>query len=514
MTGYARTAATVETTVAEGAIDVGAWSLAEPRESTAPLRVLWLMVPAASVDATLAEFVPHLAFGDTVIDGGNSFYGDDIRRAGGARPPAGIRYDDIGTSGGTWGLERGYCLMIGGPGTLSRTSILSSAPLAPGVTSALRTPGREGGPSIAEEGFLHCGPVGAEPFVKMVHNGIEYGVMAADAEGFNLRRHADAGGADREVNAETSPLANPGLYQFEIDVPAVAELRHRGSVVAYWLLDLTAQALVQSPDLSAFGGVVTDSGGGRWTSIAAIETSTPAPVLTTALYSRFTSRDEETFGNRVLPTMRWGFGGQVEFRRSRPRPAADERPARDPAGRRVRPARLGRARDPPRHRARAVPQGARGGDPRVGRRVQRRRQPRRRVRDADRRRDGDGRLPGGRPGAERVRAMGVTPFYRRFAHDGVTGPNIATVYSDRGIGVRAPVVFYNRANEAAALLRPGDFDWDAIFGRGVRWFHSGGLFAALSETTPDVLLEGMQAARRHGAMCPSTSTSGPSSGSA
>jgi 6-phosphogluconate dehydrogenase len=313
--GYARTAATVDGLVADGAIDDGAGSLAElVARLTARPRVVWLMVPAASVDATVDELGPLLDEGDIVIDGGNSWFRDDVRRSR-ALASTGIQYVDCGTSGGVWGLERGYCLMVGGPGTAVATLDPLLRALAPGVDRAPRTPGRDLVPSTAEEGYLHCGPAGAGHFVKMVHNGIEYGVMAAYAEGLNLLHHAGAGRADREVDAETSPLAEPELYQYEIDIPAVAELWRRGSVVASWLLDLTAQALVESPDLAAFGGVVADSGEGRWTSIAAIETSTPAPVLTTALYSRFTSRGEESYGNRVLSAMRWGFGGHVERKR-------------------------------------------------------------------------------------------------------------------------------------------------------------------------------------------------------
>jgi len=274
-------------------------------------RVVWLMVPAASVDATLDQLEPLLAAGDMVIDGGNSYYRDDIRRSK-KFEPAGIRYLDCGTSGGVWGLERGYCLMIGGPDdAVARLDPIFKA-LAPGVETASRTPGREGAPTPAEQGYLHCGPAGAGHFVKMVHNGIEYGLMAAYAEGFNILHHAGAGLAQREIDAETTPLREPELYQYNLDLPSVAEVWRRGSVVASWLLDLTAQALVESPDLANFSGRISDSGEGRWTSIAAIDVTAPAPVLTTALYERFRSRGEADFGDKVQSAMRFGFGGHLE----------------------------------------------------------------------------------------------------------------------------------------------------------------------------------------------------------
>ena len=312
--GYARTASTVEGLVADGAISSGAGSLADLVAQLPSPRVVWVMVPAASVDATLAQLAPLLAPGDMVIDGGNSWFRDDIRRSK-ELSASGVHYLDCGTSGGVWGLERGYCLMIGGPAEAVSTLDPLFRSLAPGVDSAPRTPGREGEPLPAEQGYLHCGPAGAGHFVKMVHNGIEYGVMAAYAEGFNLLHHAGVGRADREINAETSPLQDPELYQYEIDVPAVAEVWRRGSVVASWLLDLSAQAMLADPGLDSFGGVVADSGEGRWTSIASIETGTPTPVLTTALYSRFTSRGEEVYGNRALSAMRKGFGGHVELKK-------------------------------------------------------------------------------------------------------------------------------------------------------------------------------------------------------
>ena len=316
--GYARTAATVDGMVDDGSISSGAHSLAELVGKLSKPRVLWLMVPAASVDDTLDQIVPLLDRGDIVIDGGNSYYQDDIRRAR-ELEPAGIRYLDCGTSGGTWGLERGYCLMFGGPADAVEYLDPIFRALAPGVGSTSRTPGRTGTPTTAEEGYLHCGPAGAGHFVKMVHNGIEYGIMASYAEGINILHHANAGRAGREVNAETSPLRNPEHYQYDFDLAAVTELWRRGSVVASWLLDLTAQAFVNSPALEEFGGVVADSGEGRWTSIAAIESTVPAPVLTTALYSRFTSRGEADFGGKVLSAMRWGFGGHVEL----PKPAKE-----------------------------------------------------------------------------------------------------------------------------------------------------------------------------------------------
>jgi len=321
--GYARTAATVEGLVAEGALSGGATSLADLVARLSLPRVLWVMVPAASVDTTLDQLVPLLAPGDIVVDGGNSWFGDDIRRAR-ELAPAGISYLDCGTSGGTWGLERGYCLMIGGPDAAVAHLDPIFRALAPGVERAPRTPGRTGEPSSAEQGYLHCGPAGAGHFVKMVHNGIEYGIMAAYAEGLNLLHHANAGLASRAVDAETSPLREPELYQYELDLAAITELWRRGSVIASWLLDLTAQALVADPGLDGFGGIVADSGEGRWTSMAAIETSSPTPVLTTALYSRFGSRGEGDFGNKVLSAMRLGFGGHIE--RKAPGGAGKEAP--------------------------------------------------------------------------------------------------------------------------------------------------------------------------------------------
>ncbi len=309
--GYARHAETVNGLVADRAISAGGTSLKDLVGRLAAPRVVWLMVPAASVDATLDEIVPLLAPGDVVVDGGNSYYGDDIRRSR-MLARKGIHYLDCGTSGGVAGLERGYCLMIGGPAEAVRRLDPIFRALAPGIDAAPRTPGRAGDPAPAENGYLHCGPSGAGHFVKMVHNGIEYGVMAAYAEGLNILRHADAGLHQREVSAEITPLREPELYQYQLDIPAVTEVWRRGSVVASWLLDLAAEAFLRSGDLSTFEGRVSDSGEGRWTSIAAIDVGAPAPVLTTALYERFMSRGEADFADRVLSAMRFGFGGHEE----------------------------------------------------------------------------------------------------------------------------------------------------------------------------------------------------------
>ena len=293
----------------EGA--VGAESMEDLASKLTPPRSVWLMVPAAVVDKTLDDLIPALEAGDAVIDGGNSYYRDDIRRA--ARlSEHDLDYIDTGTSGGVWGLDRGYCLMIGGPDDAVARLDPIFASLAPGVDSAPRTPGRDGDPTPAEQGYLHCGPNGAGHFVKMVHNGIEYGVMAAYAEGLNILRNANAGKAEREVDAETAPLEHPEYYQYDIDLPEVTEVWRRGSVIGSWLLDLTAEALQESPELSEYAGRVSDSGEGRWTSIAAIEEGVPAPVLSSALYSRFASRGLDDFADKVLSAMRKEFGGHAE----------------------------------------------------------------------------------------------------------------------------------------------------------------------------------------------------------
>jgi 6-phosphogluconate dehydrogenase len=283
-----------------------------------PPRAAWLMLPAAIVDRTLGQLVPLLSAGDIVIDGGNSFYQDDIRRAGELRS-RGLHYVDAGVSGGVWGLERGYCIMIGGEPDVVRRLDPIFAALAPGLDAAPRTPVRAGPPSQAEHGYLHCGPSGAGHFVKMVHNGIEYGLMAAYAEGMNVLKHANAGHQERAADAETTPLRHPEHFQYDFNLAEIAELWRRGSVVGSWLLDLTAIALQRSGDLANFGGHVSDSGEGRWTIQAAIDSSTPTPVLATALFSRFTSRGESDFADRLLSAMRYEFGGHVE--RAAPAPS-------------------------------------------------------------------------------------------------------------------------------------------------------------------------------------------------
>jgi len=274
-------------------------------------RAIWLMVPAAVVDSTLAQLTPKLQKDDIVIDGGNSYYIDDIRR-GKELSPKGIHYVDVGTSGGVWGLERGYCMMIGGEqATVQRLDPIFKT-LAPGRGDIARTPGREKVAGTAEDGYLHCGPSGAGHFVKMVHNGIEYGVMAAYAEGLNILHHANVGKIKQTQDAETTPLRSPEHYMYDINLPDVTEVWRRGSVIASWLLDLTAIALLKSPTLADFSGRVSDSGEGRWTIQAAIEEGTPAPVLTSALFERFTSRGESDFANKLLSAMRFEFGGHEE----------------------------------------------------------------------------------------------------------------------------------------------------------------------------------------------------------
>ena len=292
----------VQALVKEGA--VGATSLEDFAKKLSKPRAVWMMVPAAVVDPTLKALVPLLERDDVVIDGGNSYYHDDIRRAAELKPK-GIHYVDVGTSGGVWGSERGYCLMIGGDEAVVRRLDPIFAALAPGIEAAPRTPGREKVGGTAEHGYLHCGPSGAGHFVKMVHNGIEYGLMAAYAEGLNILHHANAGKQRRTVDAETTPLRHPEYYQYDLNLADIAEVWRRGSVIASWLLDLTATALLDSPDLAKFTGRVSDSGEGRWTIVAAIDESVPAPVLSAALYERFSSRGEADFADKVLSAMRY-----------------------------------------------------------------------------------------------------------------------------------------------------------------------------------------------------------------
>ena len=279
-------------------------------------RAIWLMIPAAAVDDVLAQLTPLLQAGDIVVDGGNSYFHDDLRRAA-ALQSSGVHHVDVGTSGGVAGLERGYCLMIGGDDDAVQRLAPVFTTLAPGAGTSVPTPGRRPGAGTADQGWLHCGPHGAGHFVKMVHNGIEYGVMAAYAEGLNILRNANAGKRASVIDAETTPLRHPELYQYEMDLPEIAEVWRRGSVIGSWLLDLTAAALVSDPALAGFQGRVSDSGEGRWTIQAAIDEAVPAPVLSAALYARFSSRGEADFANRVLSAMRHQFGGHVE------KPSAD-----------------------------------------------------------------------------------------------------------------------------------------------------------------------------------------------
>ena len=315
---YAATAKTTETFAKETGA-VAASSLADLISRLKPPRVVWLMLPAASVDKTLSELAGLVQKGDILIDGGNSYYIDDICRAK-ELAPKGVHYVDCGTSGGVWGLERGYCLMIGGEEAVVRHLDPVFAALAPGVDAAPRLPGREKLGGTAEHGYLHCGPSGAGHFVKMVHNGIEYGIMAAYAEGFNILHHANVGTSQQPVDAETTPLRSREEYQYDLNLRDIAELWRRGSVIASWLLDLTASALLTDPTLAGFAGRVSDSGEGRWTIRAAIDAAVPAPVLTTALYQRFSSRGEADFADKLLSAMRFQFGGHLEKPTGKTRP--------------------------------------------------------------------------------------------------------------------------------------------------------------------------------------------------
>jgi 6-phosphogluconate dehydrogenase len=289
----------------------GSGSFAELASKLKAPRAVWLMVPAAVVEKTIADLLPHLEPGDILIDGGNSWYGDDVRRAKELAAKK-IHYVDVGTSGGVWGLERGYCMMIGGDTEAVGRLDPIFATLAPGVGTIPRTPGREKLSGTSEQGYLHCGPSGAGHFVKMVHNGIEYGIMAAYAEGLGVLRDADVGRKQSAGDAETTPLRDPELYQFKLDLREIAEVWRRGSVIASWLLDLTATSLVKDPSLAEFAGRVSDSGEGRWTIKAAIDEAVPVPVLSAALYQRFTSRGEADYQDKLLSAMRFGFGGHLE----------------------------------------------------------------------------------------------------------------------------------------------------------------------------------------------------------
>ena len=306
---FNRSPKAVEELVAEKA--VGSSSLTELVTKLTKPRVVWLMVPAAAVDQTIADLLPHLEAEDILIDGGNSYYIDDIRRAK-ELAPKGIHYLDVGTSGGIWGRERGYCMMIGGEQNAVKHLDPIFATLAPGIGNIPHTPGRERAGGTSEQGYLHCGPNGAGHFVKMVHNGIEYGIMAAYAEGLGVLRAANIGKQTHQIDAETTPLRDPEHYQYDLNLPDIAELWRRGSVIASWLLDLTASALIADPALSKFAGRISDSGEGRWTIKAAIDEAVPAHVLTAALYERFSSRGEADFADKLLSAMRFEFGGHLE----------------------------------------------------------------------------------------------------------------------------------------------------------------------------------------------------------
>jgi 6-phosphogluconate dehydrogenase len=292
-------------------VEATASSLEELAQQLDPPRSVWLMVPAGIVDSVVSELAPHLEGGDAIVDGGNSYYVDDLRRSSELRE-RGVHFVDVGTSGGVWGLRRGYCLMVGGDDEAVARLVPVFEALAPGVEAAERTPGRHGEPAPEEQGWLHCGPSGAGHFVKMVHNGIEYGLMQAYAEGLNVLKHANVGLREQSADAETTPIRDPDHYRYEVDLAAVTELWRRGSVIASWLLDLSAQALHESPGLDDYAGRVSDSGEGRWTVQAAVEEGVPVPVLSASLFDRFSSRGEADFGNRALSAMRRAFGGHLE----------------------------------------------------------------------------------------------------------------------------------------------------------------------------------------------------------
>ncbi len=306
---YDVNADSIDALAGEGA--TGAHTLEEFARKLEKPRAAWVMVPAGVTEQTIEQLTQHLEPGDIIIDGGNSYYRDDVDRAA-ALQGRGFHLVDCGTSGGVWGLERGYCLMIGGDDSVVKHLDPIWKTIAPGVDAAARTPGRSGEPSTAEQGYLHCGPNGAGHFVKMVHNGIEYGLMAAYAEGLNIIKHADIGKHQDEIDAETTPLRDPQYYQYDMDIASVAEVWRRGSVVASWLLDLTASALAQDPSLEKFAGRVSDSGEGRWTALAAIDEAVPSPVISAALFERFSSRGEALFADKLLSAMRKEFGGHQE----------------------------------------------------------------------------------------------------------------------------------------------------------------------------------------------------------